>query len=270
MDGADTSTYQTRHGPMLALTGDRYVTRSLALYGEFSPGEARLFEQLVKPGMTVVEAGANIGAHTVGLARACAPGPLYAFEPQQRVFQILCANLALNGVANARAYPEACGAADGYVVVPDIDYGIEENFGGVPVALPETGAKGLRARVTAIDSLQLPACHVLKIDVEGFEIEVLRGARETIKRCRPVLYVENDRAAHQQTIISLIHELGYRQYWHTPPLFSPDNFNGVAENAFPGTVSINLFGIPAETDGVVQGVDPIDPANWTCPVRLTQ
>src|SRR6185312_4051355 len=88
--------YQTCHGPMLALRGDQYVTRSLELYGEFSGLEARLFEQIVKPGVSVVEAGANIGAHTVHLARLCAPAPLYAFEPQQRVFQILCANLALN------------------------------------------------------------------------------------------------------------------------------------------------------------------------------
>ena len=58
-------------------------------------------------GGTVVEIGANIGAHSVALAKACFPGPLYLFEPQQRVFQILCANLALNGVTNAIAYPAA-------------------------------------------------------------------------------------------------------------------------------------------------------------------
>src|SRR5450432_2523093 len=106
MASSDTKTLQTRHGPRLALVGDRYITGSLERYGEFSPGEWELFAQLVKPGMTVVEAGANIGSHSVALARACFPGPLYLFEPQHRVFQILCANLALNGIGNAIAYPE--------------------------------------------------------------------------------------------------------------------------------------------------------------------
>ena len=53
----------TRHGPMCALAGDAYVTRSLQLYGEYGHDEVDLFRQVVKPGMTAVEAGANIGAH---------------------------------------------------------------------------------------------------------------------------------------------------------------------------------------------------------------
>src|SRR5258708_30741705 len=98
MASSDVKTLQTRHGPMLALAGDRYITGSLELYGEFSFGEWLLFAQLVKPGMTVVEVGANIGAHSVALARACFPRPLYLFEPPQRVFQSLCAHLSPNGI----------------------------------------------------------------------------------------------------------------------------------------------------------------------------
>src|SRR5438445_2661229 len=146
MAGSDVKTLQTRHGPMLALAGDRYITRSLELYGEFSQGEWELFAQMVKPGMTVVEVGANIGAHSVALARACLPGPLYLFEPQQRVFQILCANLAMNGVTNAIAYPEACSEEDGFVIVPPLDYGAEFNFGGVSVLPDVEGARGMRVR----------------------------------------------------------------------------------------------------------------------------
>src|SRR4051812_20549962 len=127
MDGADTKTLTTRHGPMLALAGDRYITRSLEVYGEFSAGEWDLFAQMVRPGLTVVEVGAHSGAHAVALARACWPGPLSLSEPQQRVFQILCANLALNGVTNAIAYPEACSDEPGFVVVPPLDYGAQLN-----------------------------------------------------------------------------------------------------------------------------------------------
>lgn len=268
MSEPDAKTYQTRHGPMMGLRGDAYVSRSLELYGEYGAEEAALFAQLIKPGMTVVEVGANIGAHTVAMARQCAPGALYAFEPQQRVFQILCANLALNDIRNVVALPEAGGAEDGFVVVPSIDYSRQGNYGGVSVQEDREGARGRRVRVTPIDSLQLAACHILKIDVEGFEPQVLRGARETIARCRPILYVENDRAEHQQEIISLIDEMGYHQYWHAPALFDPKNPNGVTENVFGNVASVNLFCLPKERETKVGGLQLIDPNNWTCPVKL--
>ncbi|MFI4965280.1 MAG: FkbM family methyltransferase [Caulobacterales bacterium] len=266
MADVDTKLLKTLHGPMLALSGDRYISRSLEVYGEFSGAEWALLAQLVKPGMTVVEVGANIGAHSVALARSCYPGPLYVFEPQQRIFQLLCANLAINGVRNAIAYPEACGDSPGLVVVPPLDYSAEFNFGGVSVHPDAEGLQGWRVRATPLDSLGLAACHVMKIDVEGFEAQVLRGAAETIRKFRPLLYVENDRPALQEELISLIAALGYRQYWHLPPLFRPDNFNGCAEDVFGDVVSVNMLCIPEERETVVQGVEPIDPANWTSPV----
>jgi FkbM family methyltransferase len=266
MSEPDAKLYQTVHGPMLAFRGDRYVTRSLEHYGEFSGLEQRLFENIVQSGMTVVEVGANIGAHTVPLARACAPGPLYAFEPQQRVFQLLCANLALNDIRNAVALPEALGAEPGRATMPALDYGAEGNFGGVSVTPAEQAAPGLPVRVAPLDSFDLPACHFLKIDVEGFEPEVLKGAAETIGRCRPILYVENDRAENQGEVIALIDRLGYRQYWHVPPLFDAANPNGKAENLFGAAVSLNLFCLPKESPRQVKGLEQIDPANWTSPV----
>jgi FkbM family methyltransferase len=270
MASSDVKTLQTAHGPMMALAGDRYITGSLELYGEFSHGEWELFAQMVKPGMTVVEVGANIGSHSVALAQACFPGPLYLFEPQQRVFQILCANLALNGIANAIAYPEACSDEAGVVLVPPLNYGAANNFGGVSVRPDAEGVPGTRVRATPLDSLRLAACNVIKIDVEGFEAQVVRGAAETIRKFRPLLYVENDRVALQQELISLIAGMGYRLYWHTPPLFRRDNFNGRAENVFPGIVSVNMLCIPVERKTVVQDMTAIDPDNWTSPVQLAR
>src|SRR5690606_28828206 len=95
---------QCRHGPMLFNKRDLYVGRSLATYGEFSEAEIGLFRQILRPGGVVVEAGANIGAHTVPLARMVGEsGAVVAFEPQRLQFQLLCANLALNGMINVFA-----------------------------------------------------------------------------------------------------------------------------------------------------------------------
>ena len=260
--------FETRSGPMLALRTDHYMARSFEAYGEYGPQEWRMLKQLIRPGMTVVEVGANIGAHSVDIARTCAPGTFYAFEPQPRLFQILCANLALNEITNALAFPEGCGEVEGEAVVPPVNYSKDGNFGGL--SLTTTEQAGVKVRVRPIDSLDLTSCGLLKIDVEGFEPRVLRGSRETIRRCRPVIYIENDRSGQQQEIISLIAELGYRMYWHTPRLFDPENFKGGGEDIFGNVVSVNMLCIPEERGTHVQGLELIDPSNWSSPIRLSR
>ena len=121
-------------------------------------------------------------------------------------------------------------------------------------------------RVTPLDALALPACQFMKIDVEGWEADVLRGAREMIERCRPIIYLENDRADQQPVLIGLLAELGYVQYWHVAPLFNPANFNGAADDVTGGACSLNMLCMPKESPVVVSGFERIDPANWRSPL----
>jgi FkbM family methyltransferase len=231
-----------RHGLLLYNIHDMYIGRSLDLYGEFSEGEIELFGQFLKPGMVAVEVGANIGAHTVFLAQRVGPtGHVLAFEPQRVVYQTLCANLALNSITNVRAWNAAVGAAAGEIVVPSLDYRQERNYGGLGLG---GYAHGERVPLLTLDSLQLPACHLLKIDVEGMEEAVLEGARETVRRLKPILYVENDRRDKAAALIRLIDSLDYHMYWHTPPLFNPQNYAGNNENAFGAIVSVNMLCCP--------------------------
>ncbi len=240
-----------RHGPMLFNRHDQYIGASLRKYGEFSPGEYDLFRQIVTPGMTVLEIGANIGAHTVELSRLAGPaGVVHAFEPQQIMFQLLCANLALNSRTNVFAHPLAVGEARATASIPAPDPNRPANFGGVSML---SAAPGEKVQVVRIDDFALPACHVIKIDVEGMEAPSLRGAAETIRRLRPVLYVENDRQQNSPVLIALLLEFRYRLYWHMPPLFSAQNFRSDPENIFPGVVSINLFCLPVERQQQVAG-----------------
>ena len=232
-----------RHGVMLYNNCDQYVGGSLDSYGEFSELEAQFFSNLVKPGMVVVEVGANIGAHTVHLAKLVGTkGMVVAFEPQRVVFQMLCANLALNDVKNTDAKCLAVGAAPGEITVPRVDYRKEGNFGGISLGEDE----GDVVEMVALDDLMLPACHVIKIDVEGMEKQVLDGARQTITRFRPYLYVENDRPDKHAELISALLDLDYRISWHMPWLYNPENFAGDSNNVFPGLASFNLICVPRE------------------------
>ncbi len=168
-----------RHGLMLYNLNDIYLGTMLDRYGEFSEGEADFFAQALRPGMTAVEVGANIGAHTVHIARCVGPqGRVLAFEPQRGVFQLLCANLALNGLEQVEPHWAAVGRAAGSITVPRLDSRKPMNFGGLALGAAE---RGELVRLVTLDSFDLPACHLLKIDVEGMEAEVVAGAGATIR-----------------------------------------------------------------------------------------
>lgn len=256
-----TALKQCRHGRMLYLPHDSYIGRSLDLYGEFSELEGAVFAQLVQPGQIVVEIGANIGAHTLHLAKLVGPsGLVVALEPQRLLFYLLCANLALNEQFHVRAYGVAAGSSAGRTKLPLIDYQRDGNFGGV--SLTDAGG-GEDVPVVTLDGfLTLPSLRLLKIDVEGMELEVLRGARQTIASHRPILYVENDRRQHSARLIGLLQSLDYELYWDMPPLFNPDNFAGHPDNVFPGIVSINLLCMPREIGMPVRGRRVAGPDDW--------
>ena len=102
---------KARHGWFLANRYDRYLGAALIRYGEYSEIEHAFLASLLRPGENVIEVGANIGAHTVGMARAAgSAGTVVAVEAQPEIFQVLCANLALNGLSNVVAHPCGCGS----------------------------------------------------------------------------------------------------------------------------------------------------------------
>lgn len=194
----------------------------------------------------------NIGTHTLALARLVGErGRVHAFEPQRIVFQNLCANMALNSIENVECHHAGAGAEDGFVRIPDIRYDLSGNFGGMDVRQFKDGHK---VRMVRLDGfLDLARLNLLKIDVEGMEQEVIRGARELIGRCKPALYVENNSGESSKGLIELIWSLDYQLFWHLPPLFNPANFAGDPENLFPGIVSANMLGLPKSAKANLTG-----------------
>jgi FkbM family methyltransferase len=213
---------QCREGAMIYTINDTYIGRALDKYGEISRDEVLFLQQLTRPGMTVLEVGANIGVFTVPLARFVHPGGrVIAFEPQRIMYQMLCGNLALNAIDNVVAHNCAAGRSSGSIAVPSVDYSKPGNFGAVSLARSSQG--DIVALVT-IDSLALPSCHLIKVDVEGMELDVLEGAYSTLRQFRPLLYVENDQPEKSPPLIAHLLALDYRLYWLEPPLYRSDNF----------------------------------------------
>jgi len=244
-----------RFGLCVYNRNDLYIGRSLEQYGEFSEGECELFRQLVRPGGVVVEAGANIGSHTVPLAKIVGTnGRVYAFEPQRVIFQTLCANVTLNSLLNVDCRWQAVGAAPGTLLVPSLDYEKENNFGGLGLGSYQ---HGLSVPVTTVDCLNLERCDLLKADVEGMELDVMRGAAQTLSRFRPLLYLENDRREKSPALLEHLLGLGYRLYWHLPPMYNPRNYYGNANNVFPHIVSVNLLGVHSSIKSNISGLTEV-------------
>ena len=228
---------------MLYDANDSGVGRLLDLYGEYSEDEATYLAKLLAPGDVVVEVGANIGAHTIGLANVVgSEGRVIAIVAHPAHFQLLSTNIALNSLGNVQTINLAAGATQGSINLPDVDFKRPENFGIVELS---PGGAGAEVTVAPLDDLlTLDACKLIKIDVEGMEREVILGAKAIIDRCQPAIYVENDRKDKSPALISTLLDLGYKLFWHLPTLFSADNFFGNPDNVFPNVASANMLCAP--------------------------
>lgn len=238
---------------MLFSDHDAYVGRSLSLYGEYSEEETKLLVRAVKPGGIVVEAGANIGSLTVPLAKKVGPtGMVYAFEPQRTTYYALCGNVFLNNLKNTFCFQRALGNSTTLVMIPDIDYDIEGNYGCYSLT-QNTGfdivPNKIPVEMNRLDDFGLPGCDLLKADVEGMELEVLKGATNLILKNKPVLCIENDRDEGRDELRAWIESLGYECRQHFPKLYSPDNYHGgINPNIFNGCVSVNLICLHKDSD----------------------
>ena len=168
------------------------------LRGTFEPSVVRAYERLVRPGHTVVDVGANVGAHTLPLARAVGPaGRVFAFEPTSFAFGKLKANLALNAELGPRVVPEQA-----MLVKADAEALPERLYSSWPVTgdlelHPQHRGQLMdtdQARSVTLDAYVraagLDAVDFVKIDVDGNEDHVLHGAHETLARFRPAMIVE--------------------------------------------------------------------------------
>jgi FkbM family methyltransferase len=239
---------------------DEYVGKALKEYGEYSQIELELLLQFLQPETTVVIAGGNIGSFVVPLAQHC--GEVIVFEPQRWVYQLLCANVVLNNLLNVRAYWGGLGKHFGTIQMPVLDPDQPNNFGAVEIEAMQ-GLGGDIVPIYKLDSFGTSAdCGLLTIDVEGMEEDVLLGAAETVKRCRPVIFFEADRVLKRGAVFHLLRSWGYELYWYRTHLFNSQNFAGKLEDiwvtpAGAKIVAENVLAVPKERGMTLTGFIPV-------------
>ncbi|MDB5805175.1 MAG: FkbM family methyltransferase [Betaproteobacteria bacterium] len=204
----------TRYGMMIVNRNDVGVEAfpcgvgyELMETGEFAQPELDHLAGMIGlcgPDPVILDIGANVGVHSLffsGLAGA--RGRVHAFEAQRIIFQMLMGNLALNSIENVHGYGVALGREAGELKLPPVDYNQRWNFGGMGLATESPDpqfAHGTLERaaadrnemvpVTTLDSLALGRVDFIKIDVEGMEEDVLRGAARTLDVSRPLMQLE--------------------------------------------------------------------------------
>lgn len=172
---------------------DQGVERMIYYEGIYEAGTLHVLSKVLRPGDCFVDVGANIGLISLagGLAVGSA-GHVYAFEPVPSTYEMLERNIAFNGARNIHAYPIALGSKRERRV---IYRGAEGNSGEASLIESQDASPEALVHVSALDGFLkeagIPSVRAIKLDVEGWEVEVLRGAKELLRSAEaPILIVE--------------------------------------------------------------------------------
>jgi FkbM family methyltransferase len=211
-------TLATDHGTLIVNRFDQHIISETNAYGLgyqlleascYDPGEVDLTLKLLDlrrqhhgDGVIVVDCGANIGVFTVEWAKHMSGwGAVLAFEAQERLYYALAGNIAINNCFNARAVHAAVSSQLGTMKIPAPNYFAPASFGSLELkkrdgtefigqVIDYSEEKMISVPTTTLDSYNFPRVDLIKIDVEGMELDVLAGAGNCIANGHPILLIE--------------------------------------------------------------------------------
>ena len=225
--GGTDSARVTRRGIHWQLDLREGIDLAIFLFGYFEYETVRAYRRLLKPGDTVLDIGANIGAHTMHLARSVSPtGKVIAFEPTAYAYNKLRQNIALNpllagliqaeqimlvGSDNAQVEPQLYSSWQ----IHDAAADTHPKHGGR--LMDTTGAQNMTLD-HYIAERKPGAVSLIKMDVDGHECQVLRGARELLRRDKPALLMEimpyglDEAGSSLDELLTILSAHGYSLY----------------------------------------------------------
>jgi len=223
-----------------------HYVRVLRRVTESDEPDLKVLKVLVEPGQFVADIGANIGVYTKYLSERVGPsGRVISVEPIPPTFDILHSNVRKLGLNSVETKNYAISDTDGQVrmEVPKYDSG-GENFYGAHIGSGGVGPmRSFVVPAITVDALlsAVPLVHFIKCDVEGHELNCIRGALKTIARSKPAWLIEisgdidDERLSSYQTS-RILGNNGYGTYW----------FDGTTLRLrCPGTKSVNYFFLTA-------------------------
>ena len=198
-------TWAAVEGGRLSVSLADHVGRAAFYVGDLDRKVSALIDRFVKPGDTVLDIGANIGLVAFRLSKRVGPGgKVHAFEPNSAVADRFGRSLDANAISNVEIHRIALGSEPGTQPL-SIPSG---NAGAASLVSGRVEGKTADVRVERLDDLNLGPVSFVKMDVEGFEEQVLRGYARTLRSAPPqvILFEQNDESGSS---IQLLIEAGY-------------------------------------------------------------
>lgn len=219
-------------GLEINLFPENETSRSIFVSGFFDPNELSLLSKILKPGMTFIDVGANMGLYSLFAARKVgASGRVLAIEPSRREVKIIHGHIQGNGLSNVTLLPVALSDREGEVelLVAQREKSGHNTLGAFVFDTVVDHRE--RVRSTRLDDIvreqDLARVDVIKMDIEGAEELALRGAGRTLREHRPLVLMELSHRSlqHQQSsaerLLALLAEYGYSVYGFEPQSGSP-------------------------------------------------
>jgi FkbM family methyltransferase len=175
--------------------------------------------EYIKPTHNCLDIGANFGYHTIAMGLLTKEnGKVFSFEPMKLFYHQVNANAHLNGLTNVCVFNNAVGDVEENVYIPEPSTTLDDVINHGDNSITNNISEQLVKMIT-IDSLKLPDINFIKMDVQGCELRVLKGAKQKILKDKPTLIVEIEEfqlakfGYTSQHLISFIkEELGYDMY----------------------------------------------------------
>ena len=203
---------RTKDHLFLTLEKDSFINECLEQYGYWEKPTIDECKNYLKNDSYVIEVGAHIGSHTVILSDICKDGVIYSFELQKLIFQLLNANLLLNTCKNVYSYMEAVSDENKIEYIGEVAYEKMSKFNsGLGSLNMVRGYEGYPINTISLDNKfnKIKKLNLIKIDAEGHEVNVLKGAKELIKKFKPLILTEFD-VNNKQEIIDLLPEYEFK------------------------------------------------------------
>ena len=183
------------------LENDRYIGQRVAL-GKYEPYETELILRQAQDGDVVVDVGANIGYYTVLLAdKVGNSGKVYAFEPDKTSFEILKKNIKENNLKNVVTVNAAVGSRGEKKIL----YKSKKNLGDhkvyeIPLGFAASPFEERETvKIIKLDNfLKNKKIDLMKVDTQGWEPEVIKGAKNLISKNKPTIFMEYSPASYTQ------------------------------------------------------------------------
>lgn len=173
---------------------------------------------------------------------------------------MLAGNIAINALDNVTALNMALGGARGFVDMPPFDYEGVANFGALDVRgmlrNEEAKPEFTPVQLQRLDEISYARnTSLIKLDVEGMELAVLRGGIELLKRRRPALFVENNLPGEaSEALIKFFCEMEYDCYWQICFSFNESNYRQNKNNVFGRGNCINILAVPQSATSDIRGM----------------